>query len=190
MTEVEQLLKKQSNCYCIDLINDSSLLPSFVNRLKELTNNKLTNAFKKVKGISAAGMQISFERQDDPSNEIANHVMKLMKVIKDQQKFVVVAIDEVTNDPVIHKFVQIFNELKRQDMPFFILMTGLPGLILDVKNEEKLTFLLRSEQRVMKPLHGRDTAITDRKIFECSPVVASKMAQMVQGYSYAFQLLG
>lgn len=190
MTEVEQLLKKQSNCYCIDLINDSSLLSSFVNRLKELTNNKLRNAFKKVKGISAAGMQISFDQQDDPSNEIVNHVMKLMKVIKDQQKFVVVAIDEVTNDPVIHKFAQIFNELKRQDMPIFILMNGLPGLILDVKNEEKLTFLLRSEQRVMKPLQASDTAITYRKIFECSPVVASKMAQMVQGYSYAFQLLG
>ncbi|WP_295731373.1 hypothetical protein [uncultured Limosilactobacillus sp.] len=172
------------------MINDSSLLTSLVYRLEEFTNGKLSNVLKKVKGVSAGGMQISFDNHIDPSNEIANHVMKLMQIINHQNKFVVVAIDEVTNDKVIHKFAQIFNELKRQEMPIFVLMTGLPGLILDVKNEEKLTFLLRSEQRVMKPLQVSDIAITYRNIFQCSSAVASKMAQMVQGYSYAFQLLG
>ena len=47
MTEVEQLLKKQTRCYCINLINDSSLLTSLVNRLEEFTNSKLSSALKK-----------------------------------------------------------------------------------------------------------------------------------------------
>ena len=190
MTEVEHLLKQDSHCHCIDLINDQSLLTSFVNRLEEIGTSKFAKVFNKAKDISASGGGITFTDPSDQSNEIANHVMKLMQIIKDQHHYVVVAIDEVTNDKMIRQFAQVFNALKRQGMPIFILMTGLPGLILDVQNEDKLTFLLRSEQRVMTPLQASNIAITYRQIFNCDPAVASKMAQMVSGYSYAFQLLG
>lgn len=110
--------------------------------------------------------------------------------IKNQNKYVVIAIDDMTNTEEIQDFLQYFSLLKQAQYPIFVLMTGLPELILQIQNEDRLTFLLRSEKIVMAPLS--ESAIVEQyfRVFHCEITVAQKMAKLVEGYSYAFQLLG
>ena len=69
-------------------------------------------------------------------------------------------------------------------------MTGLPELVLNIQNNKKLTFLLRSEKIVMTPLNNAAMVQTYQKVFDCPIEIAIKMAHLTAGYSYAFQLLG
>lgn len=69
-------------------------------------------------------------------------------------------------------------------------MTGLPDLVLDLQNDAKLTFLLRSEKINMAPLSMTDITLSYQRVFDYSFAEAGKMAKMTMGYSYAFQLLG
>ena len=76
-------------------------------------------------------------------NKTAEVAKKMMENVQKNNHYVLVVIDEVDNSQPIRSFAQIFNELKRHGFPIFVLMTGLPDLIMDVQNENKLTFLLR-----------------------------------------------
>ena len=69
-------------------------------------------------------------------------------------------------------------------------MTGLPDLVLNLQNDEKLTFLLRSDKVVVSPLERLDIFSTYQKVFNCSNAIATRLTNMTKGYSYAFQLLG
>lgn len=190
MTQIEHKLSGQSHCHLINLINDQSLLPSFVSQLQQVAGGQVDRLLNSITSVNAGNFSIKLNSSSQSGNDVLSKVMGLMKRLKQHHDYVLVTIDEVTNDSALRSLAQLFNELKRHNMPIFLIMTGLPDIILDVQNDSKLTFLLRSEKIVMSPLQKGNMAITYQEIFKCSPNVAVKMAQIVQGYSYAFQLLG
>lgn len=69
-------------------------------------------------------------------------------------------------------------------------MTGLPDLILNIQNDDKLTFLLRSEKIYLSELSSAKILEEYKNVFHGESNVMNKMTQAVDGYSYAFQLLG
>ena len=115
---------------------------------------------------------------------------KILEKVKRQNKYVVVTIDEITNTEAVREFAQVFNELKGDNLPIFVLVTGLPDLILDIQTQNKLTFLLRSEKIHTLPLKNADIIAAYSSVFNCSLSVASRMAKMTGGYAFAFRLLG
>lgn len=187
LTRVSQQFQKDPNCYLVDLLNKGGILTSLARQLYGLSKPRVTQLFASIKSLSIGGVSIS---RDSEAPNVDQMLDQLMQHIADQQRYVVVTIDEVTNSKPIRNFAQVFSTLKRKGYPIFVLMTGLPDLVLDIQNDDKLTFLLRSEKINMTPLSIADISMTYQQVFKCSFTVAEKLAKMTGGYSYAFQLLG
>ena len=114
----------------------------------------------------------------------------MLESLKKKGKRVLVSIDEVTNTQQIREFASAFQILIRQDLPIFLLMTGLYQNIYEIQNEKTLTFLYRAPKIHLKALNLSAIAHNYQNNFHCDEVQARHMAQLTKGYSFAFQVLG
>lgn len=187
VTKVCELLESDPNCIYLDLLNKNGLLTSFAQQLDHKLHSPLIRSLGSVRSLSIGSFGLS--RESDPI-EVDLWLDTLMQEVAQTNKYVVICIDEVTNSKAITDFAQVYSSLKRKKYPLFVLMTGLPDLVLDIQNNDKLTFLLRSEKITMSPLEKSDMIYAYQQTFACSAPLASKLVQMTKGYAYAFQLLG
>ncbi|WEV39949.1 ATP-binding protein [Lactobacillus sp. ESL0681] len=187
LTQLAKKFQQDDQCYYIDLLNRDGILTSLAHKLDHQVHSQTNRAFRNINSFSFGSVSISREVEIPEVDEILDD---LLKTVTQQGKYVVVTIDEVTNSKAIQNFAQVFSSLKRAGYPLYVIMTGLPDIVLDIQNESKLTFLLRSEKLVMSELRVTEMITTYQKELTCSLAVAEKMAQITKGYSYAFQLLG
>ena len=187
LTKISEQLQDDSNCYLIDLINENGILTTLARKLYHQNGSKLSELFDSLNSISIGGVAIEREKEI-PNIEIM--LEELMQSVASKNKYVVITIDEVSNSKAIQSFAKEFNALKRKKYPIYVIMTGLPDLILDIQNDDKLTFLLRSEKIEMQPLSTQDIVFAYQNVFDNNFEVANQMAKRTRGYSYAFQLQG
>lgn len=187
LTRIEQLLNKDTDCYCINLINEDGILTNLARKLYQQHGSKLSKMFDIFESIKIGAVTLTRHTEIPNVDEMLE---ELMQSIKKQNKYVVVTIDEVNDSKAMRSFAQMYNALKRQSYPIYAVMTGLPDLVLDLQNNERLTFLLRSQKIVMQPLDNQDMENAYQTVFDSNFEVAHQMARMTNGYSYAFQLLG
>ncbi|MDF7638275.1 ATP-binding protein [Lactobacillus sp. ESL0791] len=187
LTQIANEFKQDENCYYVDLLNREGILTSLAHKLDQQLHSRVNRLFNNINTFSIGGLTVGRVVETPEVDEILE---ELMEEVKRRGKFVVVTIDEVTNSKAIQDFAQTYSSFKRAEYPLYVIMTGLPDLILDIQNEDKLTFLLRSEKIKMSSLNTADVITSYRSIFNCSLQIANKMAQMTKGYSYGFQLLG
>lgn len=180
---VMNVFKEDKNCYALTVINKDDLIDTLCSKLE----NMVYHFQRKVDSISISGISV---KSMNTQMSYEERLEKVLDKVQKQHKYVVIAIDEVTNSKVIQEFAQYFSLLKQSQYPIFVLMTGLPELILNIQNEDRLTFLLRSEKIVMTPLNEAAIAEQYLAVFNCDLRLAQSMAKLVTGYSYAFQLLG
>ena len=185
LTYISQKLLDNNDNYVIDLMNKKGMIYSLLQQL--LSKVKKHRFFDDVSSIGIASF--SFSRQKQMNDDEAE-LIQLFEKIKKENKRVIVFIDEVTNNEEIRELLQYFSLWKRKEYPIHLVMAGLPEVILEVQNDDRLTFLLRAERITMDYLNKADMVSQYRKVLNCSLEVASKMAQLTKGYSYAFQLLG
>ena len=187
LTKISEQLQDDPNCYLIDLINEDGILTTLARKLYHQNGSKLSELFDSLNSISIGGVAIEREKEI-PNIEIM--LEELMQSVASKNKYVVITIDEVSNSQAIQSFAKEFNALKRKKYPIYVIMTGLPDLILDIQNDDKLTFLLRSEKIEMQPLSTQDIVFAYQNVFDNNFEVANQMAKQTRGYSYAFQLQG
>ena len=187
LTKISEQLQDDPNCYLIDLINEDGILTTLARRLYHQNGSKLSELFDSLNSISIGGVTIEREKEI-PNIEIM--LEELMQSVTSKNKYVVITIDEVSNSKAIQSFAKEFNALKRKKYPIYVIMTGLPDFILDIQNDDKLTFLLRSEKIEMQPLSTQDIVFAYQNVFDNNFEVANQMAKWTRGYSYAFQLQG
>ena len=114
----------------------------------------------------------------------------MLESLKKQNKRVLVAIDEVTSNEYVRVFSMAFQILIRQELPLFLLMTGLYENIEDLQNEKNLTFLYRTPKIKLGPLNMTAIMSRYRSLFHLSDPDAIAMARLTSGYPFAFQALG
>ena len=187
LTRISQILNEDPNCYCVDLINEEGILTSLARKLYRDHGSKLSKIFNVFESIKIGAVTLTKETEIPNVEEMLE---ELMQSIQKQGKYVVITIDEVNDSKAIRSFAQQYNSLKRQNYPIYAIMTGLPDLVLDLQNNERLTFLLRSRKIVMQPLDNLDMENAYQDVFNGNFEVAHQMAGLTNGYSYAFQLLG
>lgn len=187
MMRVSESLSSDKNFYIVDLINREGILSSLFRLLSNQVNSKLQQTLRSINSVSIGNISVGRDVETPNADVLLD---ELMQGIKKEGKKVLITVDEVTNSKPIRDLVQVFNSFKRKKYPVYLLMTGLPDLVLNLQNDEKLTFLLRSDKIVVSPLEKFDIFTTYQKIFKCSSAVATKLTNMTKGYSYAFQLLG
>ncbi|MCI1466443.1 MAG: ATP-binding protein [Lactobacillus sp.] len=187
MMKVAQHFAADPDYYYVDLLNKPGIVTNFARLLAYALGPQASSVLQSINSLGIGKLSIS---RDVESPNVDVLLTKLMDKVKKSHKRILVTLDEVDNSAPIKDFVQVFNAMKRQDCPIFLLMTGLPDLILNLQNDDKLTFLLRSDKIEMTPLEKLDIFQTYQDVFHCSSQVAAAMFRMTKGYSYAFQLLG
>lgn len=190
MMSASEYFAKKNEFYIVDLINKDGMLASLVRLLSVQANSQIKSLLKNINSISLSSPVGGISLNKDVNSNLDILLDEIMKNVQREGKKVLITIDEVDNSKAIKDFIQVFSSLKRKKYPVYLLMTGLPDLVLNLQNDKKLTFLLRSDKVIIRPRQKLDVYNSYLEVFKCQQSVALKLARMTQGYSYAFQLLG
>ena len=188
MTDISKTIEKQPDWIVVNLSPENNLLESLASKLS--SENSLAKLFKSAKinlSFFGFGLEVSGVA---PITDIETAITKMLESIKKQGKRVLVTIDEVVSTDTMRKFASAFQIFVRQDLPIFLLMTGLYENISELQNEKTLTFLYRATKIDLKPLNIKNIASNYKKTLGVSEELSLKIAKLTKGYPFAFQVLG
>ena len=188
MTDIAKQIEKEQDWIVVNLSHENNLLESLASKLS--SENNLAKIFKNAKinlSFFGFGLEVSGVA---PITDIETAITKMLESLKKQKKKLLVTIDEVSSTDTMRKFASAFQIFIRQDLPIFLLMTGLYENISTLQDEKSLTFLYRATKIDLKPLNIKNIASNYKKTIGVSEDIALKMAKLTMGYPFAFQVLG
>ena len=187
MTELAAELKKE-DWIVVELNSSQDLMTDLAASLG--SENQLARIFQKA-SINLSLFGIGLEVKGSvPISNIQVALTKMLESLKKHGRKVLVCIDEVTATASMKTFAGAFQIFLRQDLPIYLLMTGLYDNINNLQNEQNLTFLYRAPKIELKPLNLAIIADNYRRNFNLDHEVSEQMARLTKGYSFAFQVLG
>ena len=187
MTSVAKELDKTGSWITVDLNSAVDLLDDFAMRLEDSCRsipNLIDTGFE----ISFAGFGFGVSGQ--PERDSVSKIAAILQHLKKKGKRVLITIDEVSNSKNMRVFASQLQIFIRQELPVFLIMTGLYENIYAIQNDSALTFLLRSPKLFLEPLSLRQISKQYREIFNIESSVSNKLAAITRGYAFAFQALG
>lgn len=188
MTELAHKLKDDAKWIVVELNPERDLLQSLAAKLS--SENALSRIFQQAQiNLSFFGLGVNIDNIA-PVTDIETALSKMLESLKRAQKRVLISIDEVTNSESMRTFAAAFQIFLRQDLPIFLLMTGLYENINELQNEKSLTFLYRAPKIVLKPLNIGTVSRNYHRTLGVPAEDALSMAKLTRGYPYAFQTLG
>ncbi len=188
MTEISRKLRTREEWVVIELNPSVDLLQGMLSKLN--SNPVCAGIIKSAKiDLSFWGFGVSIEGAA-PITDAETAIIAILEKMKKNGKKLLVTIDEVTNNEFMHVFAGSFQIFVRQDLPIFLLATGLYENIDELQNEKNLTFLYRAPKIQMKPLNQQAIIKKYMNIFQIEREQAAPMAELTKGYPFAFQVLG
>ena len=187
MTELAQELRKRDDWMVVELSTSQDLLLNLAQIL--YNENQLVKLLKNGGGFSLLGFGV----QVNGTTEITNSqlaIREALKRFKKQNKKLLVCIDEIIANDYVKEFVSLYQIFIREDLPLYLIMTGLYENISDLRDEKNLTFLYRAPEIKLKPLNKGTIAENYINKIGVTKSDAEKMAELTKGYSFAFQVLG
>lgn len=188
MSTIANKLKKDDQWIVVDPGPKNNILENVASEIYETA--KLKKYFLKGEfSFSFHGLSFSIDGETPVST--ANTLIKrMLEIIKNKGKRVLVTIDEADNGQEMKYFIQAYQSLIREGYPIFLLMTGLYGNISKLQNDKSLTFLYRAPKVMLGPLPI--IAISDKyaEMLRVSNDEATELAKLTKGYAYAYQVLG
>ena len=188
MTEIAAEIRTYNDWIVTELSPERDLLHTLA---AELSNRKeLLQIFKDAKiNLSFLGFGIEID-SEPPITDIVVALDRMLEQLTKKGKHLLILVDEAVSNSSMRGFTSQFQIFMRKNYHVYLLMTGLYENIYELQNEKTLTFLYRAPKFEMAPLNSRLVAKEYRNIFNLSEDEASEMARIVQGYPYAYQLLG
>ncbi len=188
MTSVCKRFQSEKDWVVVELNPDRDLLQNLAAKLS--SENTLKEIFTAAKiNLSAFGLGVQIEGTE-PEHDIEVALTRMLTSLKRHHKKVLIAIDEVSGTPSMKVFASAFQIFLRQDLPLFLLMTGLYENVRALQDQKTLTFLYRAPRIALTPLNIGRMAESYARIFELDSESALDMARRTKGYSFAFQVLG
>ena len=188
MTEISHRLRENDDWVVIELNPATELLPAMLSKLN--SDNICAGLIKSAKlDLSFFGFGVSIEGTQ-PITDAETAIIKILERLKKGGKRLLITIDEMTNSEYMKVFAGAFQIFVRQELPVFLLGTGLYENIEELQNEKSLTFLYRAPKIQLKPLNNAAIINKYKTIFNISPEKAAQMAGLTKGYPFAFQVLG
>lgn len=186
MTSIQNYFSENKSWLVLRLNPDLDLFSSAISQLSEFIHLKE----EMVTGISvsAAGFGGSVETRSLSDNETL--LRKMLKEARKRGKRVLIAIDEASNTGNIKTFAHSYQAFLGEKLPVFLLLTSLPENFNALSNSKNGTFLRRLPKIRLEGLSELMIEEKYREIFSIPSETAIRMAKVVQGYPYAFQLLG
>lgn len=188
LSDITETFEKDKDWIVINVSPDMDILSTIAAYL--YSRKPLHNLFTEAKiDLSALGIGVSI-KNSSPVYDIATALERLFEELDKKKIRVLIAIDEIVNNPNVRVFAGVYQMLLRKKYPIYLLMTGLYENINNLQNEKTLTFLYRAPKIYLEPLSKFSIAKSYRKILNIDDATAKKMADLTNGYAYAYQVLG
>lgn len=188
MTAISEKIGGYRDWITIELNPSRDLLLGLASKL--YNEKGLTAIFQKAKiNLSLFGIGIEIDGSD-PVSDIETAITRMLKALKKEGMKVLVTIDEVTNTKDMQIFASAYQIFIRDDLPLFLIMTGLYENIDALQNEKALTFLYRAPKIKLGPLDIGSIAGHYRNVFDIDDDTSREMAKLTKGFPFAFQVLG
>ena len=188
MTNVAGRLAHENDWVTVELNPERDLLEGLVSKLN--SERRLAGYFRDAKiNLSFLGFGVQIEGAQ-PIVDIETAVTKMLQSLQRHGKRLLITVDEVTSTPAMKEFASAFQIFLRQNLPIYLLMTGLYENVNDLQNEKSLTFLYRAPKIELKPLNLGTIARNYQRTLDVSSDLSLEMARLTRGYSFAFQVLG
>ena len=184
--EVENALAAKKDWYVLRLNPDMDLYASALSQLGEhvhLRGEEITGANVNIGGFGGGISKRSFSDEE-------TLLRKMLQIVKNEGKRVLFAIDEASNTQAIKTFSHSYQSFLGEGLPVFLLMTALPENFSALSNSKNGTFMRRLPKIRLGGLNAYLVEAKYREIFDLSAEKAHALADIICGYSYAFQLLG
>jgi predicted AAA+ superfamily ATPase len=188
LTELAAHFRERKDWTVIPLSPESDMIHSLAAKLSN--TRQYYEVFRDAKinlALFGFGLEIDGE---PPVTDDETAILRMLKSIRDKSGNVLITVDEVTNNENVRKFAAVYQILIREEMPLFLIMTGLYENIYDLQNEKSLTFLYRAPKIQLKPLNFPAMADTYENTLGVEHKTAVQMAKLTKGYAFAFQVLG
>lgn len=188
MTEIARKIAKQKDWISVELNPERDMLISLAAKLS--SENELARIFRSAEiNLSFFGFGLEVKGAA-PITEIETALEKMLLSLKKKRKHLLISIDEVTNTPQMREFAAAFQIFLRQDLPVYLLMTGLYKNISALQNEKSLTFLYRAPKIHLGPLNIGTISEDYQSVLGLDDEKGLALAKLTKGYSFAFQVLG
>lgn len=188
MTSVADALEEKGDWIVVHLNQELDLLHGLAARL---SNHALCRKwFQQAKlNLSYLGFGLSIEGAP-PLTDLETAILRMTESIQKHKKRLLITVDEATNTKQMRVFAAFFQIMLRQELPVFLLMTGLYENIYELQSEKTMTFLYRAPKIQLMPLEMNAIRLRYQSIFQTTEAQAIEMARLTGGYPFAFQLLG
>lgn len=188
LTSIANKIKEESNWIIVDLNPLEDLLEQLAASLYQ--KGKLRKLFiNKEFNFSFKGVSFTISG-NNPVTNIFNLLSLMFEHLKKKNIFVLLTIDEVTNNEYMRVFAHSFQSFIRNDYNVSVIMTGLYNNISNLKNEKSLTFLYRAPKMYLSPLNLRSIAYSYINQLSMDEDDAIEAAKITKGYAFAYQLIG
>jgi len=188
ITQIANRLNERGDWEVINLNPQRDMLNSLVAKLD--SNNTLSRIFRDAEiNLSAFGLGVDI-KGGDPIYDVEEALVKMLRSLKKHNKRILITIDEATNSKEMKIFASAYQILLREDLPVFLLMTGLYKNIDGLRNAEGMTFLERAPRTILSPLNIDAITANYFETLKVDLPKAVRLAALTKGYSFAFQTIG
>ncbi len=188
LTTLSEALERKKDWIVINVSPDMDILNSIASHLYSISPLQTIFADARI-DLSALGIGVSLTNSA-PIYDISTALEKLFETLKKKNYKTLIAIDEIVTNQSVKSFAGVYQILIRKKLPVFLLMTGLYENINNLQNDKTLTFLYRSPKIYLEPLSIYSIARSYKKVFDLDEKAAKAMAELTNGYAYAYQVLG
>ena len=188
ITQIAERLREKKEWIIVNLNPQRDLLPALAAKLH--SDHTLVQWFQEA-GINLQAFGIGIEiKGAPPIHDIEEALIRMLRSIQKHNKRLLVTIDEATNSRDMRIFASAYQIFLREQLPVFLLMTGLYHQIDRLRNAEGMTFLERAPRTVLSPLNF--SAIVEKFLntLKINQETATRLAKATKGYSFAFQVIG
>ena len=114
----------------------------------------------------------------------------LLKKANENNKKILITIDEVTSSNEIKKFANFYQSMIGKNYDIFLLMTGLKNNINALISANSSSFLSRTPKINLNPLNEISIAKEYEKLLNVDFSLAVSLSKLTKGYAFAYQVLG
>ena len=188
ITQIANRLREKEEWIIVNLNPQRDLLTALAAKLN--SDQKLSRIFVEAEiNLQAFGFGVGIKGAP-PVTDIEEALIRMLRSIQKHKKRVLITLDEATNSRDIRIFTSTFQILLREQLPVFLLMTGLYNHIERLRNAEGMTFLERAPRTVLSPLNFSAMVGNYVKTLGLKEETAVRLAKATKGYSFAFQVIG
>lgn len=188
LSEFYDYFDKQEDWISIDVNPHRNILEDIASALYE--KGKMKKLFLKgTFDISFHGLTFRIEGKE-PVTSIVSVVERMLTHLKNQNKKLIITLDEVTTSENVKEFAHDFQSFIRKNYPIYLLMTGIYENVMSLQNDRSITFLYRAPKILLEPLNLFAIQKSYMNTFNIDIETAAKLTNLTKGYGFGYQLLG